>query len=107
MPINIPRGKSDDVIDRMIEALKAYEADHPDSKIDIYRQNSVSVRVRIIAPDFAGQSKVERSKEVWRYLDQLPDDTQSDLSTLILLTPEETKSSFANLEFEDPVPSSL
>jgi hypothetical protein len=107
MPINIPRGQSDDVIDCIIKALRAYEADHPNSRIDIYRQNSVSVRVRIIDPDFAGQSKVERSKQVWRYLDPLPDDTQSDLSTLILLTPEETKSSFANLEFEDPVPSSL
>jgi hypothetical protein len=107
MPISIPRGASDDVIERMIEALQAYEADHPNSQIDIYRQNPVSVRVRIIDPAFAGQNKVERSKEVWKYLNSLPDEVQSDLSTLILLTADETKSSFANFEFEDPVPSRL
>ena len=107
MPIDIPRGQSDEVIDRMIEALRTYEVDHSGSDIDIYRQNSVSVRIRIIDPDFAGLSKVERSKRVWKYLDSLSDDVQSDLSTLILLTPEETKLSFANFEFEDPVPSGL
>ena len=37
---------------------------------------------------------------------RLPDEVQSDLSTVILLTPEETGMSFANFEFEDPVPSS-
>ena len=107
MAINIPRGKSDETIERIIEALRVYEVDHPDAQIDIYRQNSVSVRVRIIDPIFAGKTKVERSKKVWQYLNSLPDDVQSDLSTLILLTPEETKMSFANFEFDDPIPSSL
>lgn len=107
MPIKISRGESDGVIDCMIEALQSYEADHPDSQIDLYRQNAVSVRVRIIDPDFANQSKVERSKEAWKYLNSLPDEVQSDLSTLILLTPEETSQSFANFEFDDPIPSSL
>ncbi len=107
MSISIPRGKSDEVIDRIVEALRAYEADHPCAQIDLYRQNSVSVRVRIIDPAFAGQNKIERSKEAWKYLNSLPDEVQSDLSTVILLTPEETKRSFANFEFEDPIPSSL
>jgi hypothetical protein len=105
--INIARGHSDAVIERMIEALRAFEADHPQARIDLYRQNPVSVRVRIIDPSFAGQTKVERSKTVWEYLEGLPDGVQSDLSTLILLTPEETKMSFANIEFDDPVPSGL
>ena len=107
MSISVPRGKSDEVIDRIIEALRAYEADHPNAQIDLYRQNSVSVRVRIIDPDLAGRNKIDRSKEAWKYLNALPDEIQSDLSTLILLTPEETKMSFANVEFEDPIPSSL
>jgi hypothetical protein len=107
MSISIPRGKSDEVIDRIVEALRAYEADHPSARIDLYRQNPVSVRVRIIDPAFAVQNKIERNKEAWKYLNSLPDEVQSDLSTLILLTPEETKMSFANFEFEDPVPSSL
>ena len=32
---------------------------------------------------------------------------QSDISTLLLLTPDETNASFANFEFDDPVPSKL
>ena len=71
--------------------------------IDLYRQNPVSVRVRIIDPGFASRGKVDRSKEVWKYLDSLPDEVQSDLSALILLTPEETRTSIANFEFDDPI----
>ena len=107
MAINIPRGNSDEVIDKMIAALRTYEADHPRAQIDLYRQNSVSVRVRIIDPDFAGQGKPQRSKQAWRYLGDLPDEVQSDISTVLLLTPDETKKSFANFEFDDPVPSKL
>ena len=105
MPISIPRGSSNTVIDQIVAALGKYEADHGQSRIDVYRQNPVSVRVRIIDPDFAGQGKPQRSQQVWRCLDQLPDEVQSDISTMLLLTPDETKQSFANVEFEDPVPS--
>ena len=107
MSIRVPRGDSDEVINRFIEALRAYEVEHPRAQIDLYRQNQVSVRVRIIDPDLAGQNKIDRSKEAWKYLNSLPDEIQSDLSSLILLAPEETTTSFANLEFEDPVPSHL
>jgi hypothetical protein len=107
MAITIPRGNSDAILDQIIAVLHSYEADHPGSQIDIYRQNPVSVRVRIIDPDFAGRNKVERSKLVWKYLDVLPEETQSDISTLLLLVPDETKLSFANFEFDDPIPVSL
>ena len=106
-PYKITRGVSDPTLDRIIQALKTYEADHPDSQIDLYRQNSVSVRVRIIDPAFAGCNKIERSKSVWHYLNELPEDIQSDISTLILLVPDETGMSFANYEFNEPIPSSL
>ena len=107
MSVQIPRGKSDDTIERIIVSLKTYQGGHPDSAIDIYRQNPVSVRIRIVDRSFSGRTKVERSREVWKSLNSLSDDDQSDISTLILLTPEEAKSSFANLEFDDPVPSTL
>ena len=107
MAINILRGTSDKIIERIVEALRSYEVDHPKSQIDLYRQNAVSVRVRIIDPEFAGRNKVERSKMVWKYFERLPDDDQSDISTLLLLVPDETKMSFANSEFEDPIASSL
>jgi hypothetical protein len=107
MAINIPRGKSDTIIEKIIAALQPYEQDHPRAQIDLYRQNSVSVRVRIIDPDFAGLGKPQRSQLAWKYLGALPDDVQSDISTVLLLTPNETKMSFANFEFEDPIPSKL
>ncbi len=107
MAINIPRGNSDEVIEKIIEVLRKYEADHPQADIDLYRQNSVSVRVRIIDPDFAGKGKPQRSQQAWQYLGQLSDEVQSDISTVLLLTPDETKMSFANFEFNDPVPSKL
>ena len=107
MSIRVPRGDADEVINRFIEALRAYEVDHPNAQIDLYRQNSVSVRIRIIDPDLAAKVRIDRNKEAWKYLGSLPDDIQSDLSSLILLAPEETKTSFANIEFEDPVPSQL
>jgi hypothetical protein len=107
MSIRILRGDTDPVIEQIIQALKIYEDDHPNSEIDLYRQNPVSVRIRIIDPNFARHNKIQRSKSVWNYLGKLDEDTQSDISTLILLTPNETESSFANFEFNDPVPSSL
>lgn len=107
MGVTVPRGKTDETIDQIIHALRAYEADHPSAQIDVYRQNPVSVRVRIIDPVFAGMGKSHRSQMAWKYLDQLPDEVHSDISTLLLLSPDETKMSFANLEFEDPVPSGL
>jgi hypothetical protein len=88
MPIRISRGQSDSVI-------------------ELYRLNPVSVRVRIIDSDFAGRDRVERSRDVWRYLDVLPEDFVADLSSLILLTPDEVLRSFANMEFEDPVLSEV
>lgn len=107
MSINIPRGESDEIIECMIKALRVYEADHPNARIDLYRQNPASVRVRVIDPDFADLNRVERNKDVWKYLNLLSEEELADLSSLILLKPDEVQNSFANFEFEDPVPSSL
>lgn len=107
MPVTIARGTTDGVIDAIRDALAGYEKDHPQARIDLYRQNSVSVRVRIIDPEFQGRSRSERSIDVWRYFGGLVDDVQSDISTVLLLTPDETKLSFANLEYEQPIPSKL
>ena len=63
--------------------------------------------MRIIDPEFAGRGKPQRSQHVWRYFDQLPDEVQGDLRTVLLITPDETKKSFANFEFDDPIPSKL
>ena len=35
MSINIPRGQSDEIIENIIESLRAYEADHRNAQIDL------------------------------------------------------------------------
>ena len=105
MIINVPREKSDAVIEQIKSVLQSYQKDHPAARIDLYRQNPASVRIRIIDPDFAGMSRLDRHGRVWKYLEPLPEDQEGDISMLVLLTPDEISRSPANLEFEDPVPS--
>lgn len=107
MAIRIARGSSDKVIDQIIAALRAYQTDHPKARIDVYRQNSVSVRVRIVDASFAKLGRSERHELVWRYLEPLSDELHSEVSMLVLLAPGEVKKSFSNVEFDDPVPSTL
>lgn len=77
------------------------------ARIDFYRHNPVSVRVRVIDPDLASHDRPQPSRLVWGYLARLPEEVQSDISSLLLLAPAEAPDSFANHEFDDPTPSDL
>jgi len=99
-------GKVDRKLEEVKRALEVYDAQHP-AAIRLYRQNSASIRVRIVDPKFHGISKGDRHDRVWSYLEGLPEQTLRDISVLLLLTPEETRTSLMNLEFEDPTPSRL
>ncbi len=101
------RGKTDESLDALMNKLAEYQLKHPHAEIEIYRQNSVSIRFRIVDPDFSGISKTERHNLIWKLLDELPDEVQADITTVLLLTPEEKKKSFASIEFDDPIPSRL
>lgn len=107
MTVKVVRGRRDKVIEQIVTALQNYDADHPDSRIELYRQNSVSIRIRIIDPALARKDRVQRHDLVWKYLDELPDETKSDISVLLLLSPDETKHSLGNLEFEHPTRTNL
>ena len=100
-------GNSDDRLQAVADALEAYEEQHPNAQIKLYRQNSASIRVRIVDPEFEGISKADRHEAVWAFVKDLPEDQQSEISVLLLLTPDELKLSFANFEFDNPVPSKL
>lgn len=80
-------------------------------RADAYRYNSASIRVRVIDPEFEGKSREERYDLVEPLLKQLPADIQADIMNLVILAPNETgppsRSSAANVEFEDPSPSVL
>ena len=99
------RGRSDKKLRSIKAALQLYEQDYPAATIELDRQNSISVRIRVIDPTFEGMEKSDRHSRIWRYLGALPEGLQSDISMVVLLTLEETKRSLANLEFEDPSPS--
>lgn len=76
MAIKIPRGRADAIIKKIIDALREYEIANPRAQIDVYRQNPVSVRIRIVDPAFKGLEKSERHANVWRFLATLPEDVQ-------------------------------
>lgn len=107
MTVKILRGKPDSRIDSIVDALSVFQVTHKSAEITVYRQNSVSIRVRIVDSDFKGLSRTQRSEQVWPFFEALADEVQSEISTLLLLTPGEQAASFANYEFEYPVPSSL
>ena len=87
MPIKIPRGRSDSSIKHVFDALSNYECQHPHAQVEIYRQNSASIRVRIVDPDFSGVSRADRHEIIWRFLENLPERVQSQVSLLLALTP--------------------
>ncbi|MBW3540059.1 MAG: hypothetical protein KY476_07310 [Planctomycetes bacterium] len=101
------RGEVDHALQAVEEALQRYDEQHPSAEIVVYRYSSVSIRIRIVDADFAGIDAGDRFDTVWSFLEHLPEDVQSEISLVLLLTPHEVSRSFANQEFEDPVPSRL
>jgi stress-induced morphogen len=80
------------------------------AKVDAYRFNSVSLRIRIIDEKFRGLSKVDRAEMVEPILDQLPESIQQDIVFLLLMAPgEESEFSYSlmNHEFDNPRRSQL
>ena len=83
-------------------------------KVDAYRYNSASIRVRVIDSRFEGLAPEKRDAMVEPHLEQLPERTQADIMTLLTLAPSEihqTPKTFRqfvkNTEFDAPSPSML
>jgi hypothetical protein len=102
---NLITGQWDSKLREIANALARYEASRPDAEVALYRQNSASIRIRVIDDAFDGLGIGERGKHVWPYLRSLSEDIRSEISVLLLLTPEEAPSSFGNADFACPVPS--
>jgi hypothetical protein len=102
----IVREPRDQAVTALKQVLDEYEQDYPGAVASLYRQNSASVRVRILDDRYAAMSKSKRHDLVWDYLAaRLDDDTLQEVSVLLLLTPREQSSSLMNMEFEHPLPS--
>ena len=108
-------------IPAIIEAMRTAETRNIDEFLGryfqetlSYRYNSGVIRVRVIDPRFEGKSREERDDMVEPYLDQLPLETQQDITTLITFAPSDLdrppatfREFMINAEFEDPSPSML
>src|ERR1700730_7748668 len=84
------------------------------AKVDAYRYNSASIRVRVIDSRFEGMPREKRDAMVEEQLDKLPPETQRDIVTLFTFAPSElarTPRTFRefmqNTEFDNPSPTML
>lgn len=83
-------------------------------RVDSYRYNSASIRVRVIDSRFDGVSRDERDSLVEEQISRLPENTQRDIVTIFCFAPSELekapktfRESMLNTEFDDPSPSML
>jgi hypothetical protein len=83
-------------------------------RVDAYRYNSASLRIRVVDSRFEAMSQDQRDALVEPELDKLPEATQSDIVNLVLLSPSELdqpsdafREFLMNTEFEYPSPSML
>lgn len=58
-------------------------------RVDAYRFNSASIRVRIVDPRFEGQADEKRDATVAPFLKKLPNKTRSEVLFLLPLAPSE------------------
>jgi|SRR5581483_2511381 len=102
----IVRGDADAQVQALKTALGAYETEYPGAEAALYRHNPGSIRVRVIDRRFEGMTKSRRHARAWNFLAaRVPEDTMAEISTLLTLPPAELGNSFANFEFQDPIPS--
>jgi len=97
--------KPDMQVQQILDALTEYERHHPQAQIEGRRHNPVSIRLRIIDPDFQVMDRIAREPEIWRLLRKLPEEVFVNITMLLLLTPEEAEHSLASQEFDHPIPS--
>lgn len=103
------RGKADPAVSAVKAAVERFSKRHPDVEGVVYRYNSGAIRLRIVTRAFERMDDVARYDKVWPFLEALDEDVVSQVSILLLLTPNEysAKQSMMNLEFDDPSPSRL
>lgn len=76
-------------------------------RVDAYRLNPASIRIRIIDPKFEGKKGSERQDLVFPVIDKLPKRTREDILLLLTLAPSEVgkvnRHALINLEFDNPL----
>lgn len=76
-------------------------------RVDSYRLNPVSLRIRVIDPRFEEMSVPDREDLVFAVIDKLPREIREDILLLVILAPSEigkvNRHALINLEFENPL----
>jgi hypothetical protein len=93
-------GERDSTVGEVAEVLEHYQSLHPAAEIDVYRYSPVSIRIRVVDPDYQTLSRSERSKLFWPILRRLPEDPLSEVSLVLLIPPEEKETSPVSREFD-------
>jgi stress-induced morphogen len=93
-----------DIEDLLKKRFPGFPEDHPPAA---YRYNSASIRARLVHRRFEGKSLSARERMVLPVIRLLPEETQMDITILLLLAPDEIGESLGNFEFEHPSPSLL
>ena len=98
----MPNEKRKDHVTQRIEQVLKNAL--PQGKVEAYRPEGYQyvIRVRVIDDGFRGMSRLDRYDLVERHLAELSEADRQDITMLVLLAPEETEHSLANLEFDDP-----
>ena len=68
--------------------------------VDAYRFNAASIRVRVIDPRFEGLTDGKRDAMIEPILEELPDQTRSDIISLFTFAPSELEPEADNYEVE-------
>ncbi len=83
-------------------------------RVDAYRYNSASLRVRVLDPRFENRTREARDRAVERQIAKLPDDIQREIVAIFCFAPSEIQDPHKNFraftlnsEFESPSPSRL
>lgn len=85
----------------IVSTLERFVSDHPDASINLFRTSPVSIRIRVVADIFSKLSRGRRHELLWEYLKLANDEAASDISTLTPLSPQELKSSWVSMEFDE------
>jgi hypothetical protein len=74
------------------------------AEVECYQRKGYDylLRVRVTDIRFQGLSRLERMDLVEKEIEKLPDDLQASITMLVVVTPEERKTSLLSLEFDDP-----
>lgn len=104
MAVRFTSGKKDRIVREIVTALDAYQAAHPRSDIQLYRQGPVAVRIRVVDPGFQRTAREERHDQVWEYLGVLSEEAATEIVQIVVVTPAEVKTSNASYDFDHPEP---